>query len=201
MDANRLERMSEVSTKVTTPYATLSFPHLHEAQKGRKSTDKAKYSCALVYAPGTDLSALKAAELAAAEKKYPGKGEEYLRTGRLKSAFRNDAEAKGYPVGSIYQNVRTEQQPGLVYAHAGPDGKPAKVPQDRIREDFYAGAQVRASISFFAYDNEGNRGVSAGLNNIQKVGEGTRLAGARVAAEDDFTALNEAPVDLAGLLG
>jgi hypothetical protein len=201
MDANRLNRMSEVSTKVITPTATLSFPHLAEAQKGRKATDKSKYSCALVYAPGTDLSALKAAELAAAEKKYPGKGEEYLRIGRLKSAFRTDAEAKGYPAGSIYQNVRTEQQPGLVYAHAGPDGKPEKVPQDKIRDVFYPGAQVRASISFFPYDNEGNRGVSAGLNNIQKVAEGTRLAGSRQAAEDDFTALNEKPVDISGLIG
>lgn len=194
--------MSEVSTKVITPVATLSFPHLHEPSAGRnpKPGDKLKYSAALVYAPGTDLTALYAAEIAAAEKKWPGKGAEYLRIRKIKTAFRDDAEAKGYPAGSIYQNVRTEQKPGLVYSHAGPDGKPAKVEDKDIREVFYAGAQVRASISFFGYDNE-SKGVSAGLNNMQKVGEGTRLAGSRTAAEDDFTAdLSKAPVDISGLV-
>lgn len=179
----------------------LSYPHLHEAQAGRKPGDKAKFSCTLVYAPGADLSALRAAELAAAEKKWGTNAKEMLRTGKLKSAFRLDAEAKDYPPGSIFQNVRTEQQPGIVYSHAGPDGKPARVPQDKIRDELYPGAQVRASISFFPYDTEGNKGVSAGLNNVQKIGEGERIAGRR-AAEDEFTAdLSQAPVDITGLIG
>lgn len=189
-----------MSTKVITPVATLSYPHLHAPQPGRKPTDKAKYSCTLVYAPGTDLSALKAAEVAAAIKKFGANAEEMLRKGKLKSAFRYDAEAKDYPAGSVFQNVRTEQQPGLVYAWAGPDKKPAKVPQDKIRDDFYPGAQVRASISFFGYDGEA-KGVSAGLNNLQKVADGERIAG-RAAAEDEFTAdLSAAPVDISGLIG
>lgn len=188
------------NTKVITPVATLSFPHLHAPQVGRKPTDKQKYSCTLVYAPGADLSALRAAELAAAEKKWGANAKEMLRKKQLKSAFRDDAEAKGYPEGALFQNVRTEQQPGIVYSHAGPDLKPARVPQDKIRDELYPGCQVRASISFFAYDTEGNKGVSAGLNNLQKVGEGVRLAG-RSLAEDEFTAdLSAAPVDISGLI-
>lgn len=178
----------------------LSFPHLDKAQPGRKPTDKAKFSCTLVYAPGTDLRELRAAELAAAEKKFGGAAKEMLRTGKLKSAFRLDAEAKDYPVGSIFQNVRSEQQPGLVYAWAGTDNKPARVPQDKIRDDLYPGAIVRASITFFGYDGEA-KGVSAGLNNVQKISDGKRLDSRR-AAEDEFTAdLSQSPVDIAGLIG
>lgn len=192
--------MSEVSTKVITPNATLSYPHLDKPQQGRKAGDKEKFSATLVYAPGTDLTALRAAELAAAEKKFGSNAAEMLRKGKLKSAFRTDAEAKDYPEGSIFQNVRTEQQPGLVYPWPGADGKPEKVPQDKIRDVFYPGAQVRASISFFGYDGEA-KGVSAGLNNMQKVAEGKRIDD-RKAAEDEFTAdLSAKPVDISGLIG
>jgi hypothetical protein len=119
----------------------------------------------------------------------------------LKSAFRDDAEAKGYADGSIFQNVRTEQQPGLVYSHAGPDGKPARVPQDQIRNDLLPRRPWSARRSRSSRTTRENKGVSAGLNNIQKVGEGERLAG-RANAEDEFTAdLSKAPVDISDLVG
>ena|SRR5690348_4499359 len=192
--------MTDVSTKVITPEAMLSYPHLDKPQPGKKSTDKQKYSCTLVYAPGTDISGLVAAANAAGEKKFPGRYAEMLRLGQIKSPFRKDAEGKGYVDGSIFSNVRTEQQPGIVYSHAGPDGKPAKMPQEKIKDEMYPGAKVRASITFFGYDTDGNRGVSAALNNIQKIGEGTRLDG-RSAPEDEFTAdLSKAPADLSGLI-
>ena len=60
---------------------------------------------------------------------------------------------------------------------------------------------MRASFTAFAYDNNGNVGVSFGLNNVQKLREGTRLDN-RVAATDEFTAdLTQEPVDIDALLG
>jgi hypothetical protein len=60
---------------------------------------------------------------------------------------------------------------------------------------------VRASLRAFAYDTNGNKGVSFGLNNIQKLGEGQRLDG-RKAATDEFDAdLSQAPADISAVAG
>ncbi len=187
-------------TLVVTPKAVLSYPHLDKPQAPQKPTDKPKYSAALVFAPGTDLAALQAAVMAAGEERWPGKFAEMVRVQAARSPFRKDAEAKGYPAGSVFLNVRTEQKPGVVYLHAGSDGKPARVPDEKIREELYPGCFVRAQVRAFAYDSNGNKGVSFALNNIQKLGDGERLDN-RQAAEDAFEAdLNAAPADLAGLL-
>lgn len=189
-----------MSTKVITPIATLSYPHLHAPQAPTDGKGKPKYSCTLIFTPGADLSALVAAVLAAAEAKYPGKGEEMLRKKMLRTPFRDDAEAKGYEPGAIFVNVRTEKQPGIVYAHAGPNSKPAPMPADKVLDEMYPGCKVRASLAAFAYDSNGNKGVSFALNNLQKIGEGERLDGRR-SAEDEFEAdLSAAPADISALI-
>ena len=48
-----------------------------------------------------------------------------------------------------------------------------------------SGVKGRASISFYAYNVNGNRGVACGLNNLQKLADGTPLGG-KARAEDDF---------------
>lgn len=192
---------SKAATKVVTPVGTLSYPHLHAPQLPRDGKGKAKYSATIVFAPGTDLSALEKAAIAAAEAKWPGKSAEMLRIGSLRSPFRKDALAKGYPDGSVFINIRTEQAPGIVYSYkATGSDKPAVMPQEKIREEMYPGAQVRASIAAFAYDSNGNKGISFALNNMQKVADGERLDG-RANADDEFTAdLSAAPADISGLL-
>lgn len=187
-------------SSLITPRATLSYPFLAEPQKDDKG--KEKYSCALVFAKGTDLTALRNALVDAAKAKWGNKVkigkveytiEEAIEKGKLRLPFRTDAEEKGYPAGSTFINVRSEKKPGAVFAWADETGRPARIPQDKIAEELYPGAIVRASLSPFGYDREGNIGITFGLNNVQKLAEGERLDG-RKAAEDEFTAeLNEAP--------
>ncbi len=52
--------------------------------------------------------------------------------------------------------------------------------------DYYAGCWSIASVNAYAYDTKGNRGVSFGLVNLQKVGDGDPL-GNRAKAEHDFS--------------
>lgn len=191
-----------VKTKgIITPVALLSYPHLKDPQAPQNGIGKAKYSASLVFPAGSDLSEIQAAAMAVAEAKYPNKAKVMFETNALRNPFRKDSAEKGYPAGSIFINVRTEQAPGLVSQYAGPDGKPVLITGDDITKEFYAGAQVRASITAFTYDSNGNKGVSFALGNMQKVGDGPRLDG-RKAAADEFTAdLSAAPVDLASLLG
>lgn len=199
-----------MSTIVITPEAICSYPHIVKPQADRENpAKKPKYSMSLVFPKGTDLSALRAAAVAAATEKFGatykvgGKSvpiAQALDAGALRSPFRSDAAAKGYPEGSIFINVRTEQKPGVVFAWAGEDGKPKKMDDEEIQEQIYPGAKVRCSLAAFGYENSGNKGVSFALKNVQKLGDGERLDG-RVSAEDEFDAqLGQEPADLAGLV-
>lgn len=51
--------------------------------------------------------------------------------------------------------------------------------------EFYSGCYGRASLNFFAYNVNGNKGVACGLNNVQKLDDGEALGG-RARPEDDF---------------
>lgn len=55
--------------------------------------------------------------------------------------------------------------------------------------EIYSGAYVNMAVQFFAYENSGNKGVSASLVGVQKVKDGERLGGPLTEAEDVFSAL------------
>jgi hypothetical protein len=55
--------------------------------------------------------------------------------------------------------------------------------------EFYAGCYARATISPYAYDKAGNRGVAFGLRNIQKIADGEPFSG-KSKPENDFDSLD-----------
>ena len=96
----------------------------------------------------------------------------------LRSPFRDqgDRELEGYVEGCVFINASSLQKPGLVDRQR----------QDIIDEtEFYPGCYARATLRAFAYDNNGNKGVAFGLNNVQKLRDGDPLGG-RTRAQDDF---------------
>jgi len=202
--------MSTADRKVNSPKATLSYPNFDKPRKNSEDdTGDPKFSGAFVFAAGSDLSEMRAAELAAATEFFGseltvGKTKmsikDALKKKVIRSAFRDDAEAKGYPEGSIFVNARSKTKPGLVYAYVAPGtDKPAKVADEDITTVFYAGAQVRVNLTAFGYSHSGNKGVSFALNHVQKLGEGERLDN-RTSAENEFDApLGEAPADISGI--
>lgn len=56
--------------------------------------------------------------------------------------------------------------------------------------ELYSGIIGRASVNFYAFNSNGNRGIACGLNNIQKLSDGTPLGG-HSRAEDDFADLDD----------
>lgn len=58
------------------------------------------------------------------------------------------------------------------------------------RGEVYSGCYARVSLSFYAFNSNGNRGVACGLGNIQKIRDGEPLGG-RATAEDDFSTLDD----------
>ena len=53
------------------------------------------------------------------------------------------------------------------------------------RSEVYSGVYGRASISLYAFNSSGNRGIACSLNNLQKIADGEPLGG-KSRAEDDF---------------
>lgn len=196
------------SVKVITGPAVLSYPHIAEptVMKGDDGKPgKPKYSVSLVFLPGADgsapdLTSLQKAVQDVAVEAFGSKALAGLKNGSIQSPFRTDGESKGYPAGAIFLNARSDNQPGGAYAHRGTDGKPAPVAVEDLEKVFYPGAIVRASLSVFAYNFNGmKKGVSFGINNVQKLSDGKRLDN-RLAAVDEFEATEDlVPADLSDL--
>lgn len=180
--------------RLFTPKAVLSFPHLAEPQQPKNGKGRIAYTASLLFMKGTNIDNLWEAAIKAAVDKWGAGAEKRLKAGGLRSPFRTDWEDKGYPEGTVWINVKSTEQPTLAYIW--PDtsrplvnGKhpPMLVPQARIKKDFYPGVIVIANVGPYAYDQEGNKGVSFGLNTMQKISDGPRLDG-RKSAEEDYVA-------------
>ena len=56
--------------------------------------------------------------------------------------------------------------------------------------ELYSGIYGRASINFYAFNTNGNKGIACGLNNLQKLRDGEPLGG-KSRAEDDFADMDD----------
>ena len=88
-------------------------------------------------------------------------------------AERSDDEAYA---DSYFINANSGTAPGIVDA----DRQPIL-----DRSEVYSGVYGRASINFYAFNSNGNKGIACGLNNLQKIKDGEPLGG-KSRAEDDF---------------
>ena len=104
--------------------------------------------------------------------KKPGNLKLPLRDG---DAERAD-EAPEYE-GMYFLNCNSNQKPGIVDKDLNEILDPDEV---------YSGCWGRASINFFPFNTNGNKGVGVGLNNIQKLKDDEPLGAARASAESDF---------------
>ena len=77
---------------------------------------------------------------------------------------------------SYFLNANSVTAPGIVDADCNPILDHSEV---------YSGVYGRASINFYAYANNGARGIAVGLNNLQKISDGEPL-GTKSTPENDF---------------
>ena len=160
--------------RVITPIARLSYPYLFEKSEGMNGGE-GKYQCELIFSSDEDLGALKRAASEAAKEKWGNKIPKNLR-----SPFRNgdeDREDKDGYESSIFIGARSKDRPGVV------------IGRDRVpctdQSDVYGGCYVKASVTAFAYDQKGNKGVSFALNNVWKIRDGEPF-GSRQNADEEF---------------
>ena len=82
---------------------------------------------------------------------------------------------------SFFINANSASAPGIVDAACQPIIDTSEV---------YSGVYGRASINFYAFNSNGNKGIACGLNNLQKIRDGEPLGG-KSRAEDDFADLHD----------
>ena len=107
-----------------------------------------------------------------------------------KNTFRDgdeegDLEKNPEYEGHYFMTVSNKTRPGVVDQQVQPVLDATEV---------YSGCYARVSINAFAYNTQGNRGISFGLNHVQKVCDGDFLGG-RSRAEDDFDAFEDEDED------
>lgn len=143
-----------------------------------------KYSVSLII-PKSDtktIEKIQAAIQAAYDEgqgKLKGNGKSVPALSVLKTPLRDgDAERpddEAY-ADSYFINANNGTAPGIVDA----DRQPIL-----DRSEVYSGVYGRASINFYAFNSNGNKGIACGLNNLQKIKDGEPLGG-KSSAEDDF---------------
>ena len=148
-----------------------------------------KYSVSMII-PKSDtkmLEKIRAAIQAAFEEgqsKLKGNGRSVPALSALKTPLRDgDAERpddEAY-ANSYFVNANSGTAPGIVDADRNPILE---------RSEVYSGVYGRASINFYAFNSNGNKGIACGLNNLQKIRDGEPLGG-KSRAEDDFAEEDE----------
>ena len=177
------------STKVITgPNTRWSYVNVWEPKSIEGSAPK--YSVSLII-PKTDTVTVEKILMAIqtayeeGENKLKGTSRSVPPFSAIKNPMRDgDKERPNDPAyaNAYFINANSAAAPGIV------DADRRKVLE---HSEIYSGVYGRASINFYAYNRNGNKGIACGLNNLQKIRDGEPLGG-KVRAEDDFVEDNDA---------
>lgn len=170
----------ENSTKVITGKVRFSYANVFEPT-AMQDGQTPKYNVSIIISK-SDTKTVEAIKKAIEAAKEAGKSKIADKNGKipvnLKTPLRDgDEERPDDPAyeNSYFINANSERKPGIVDRDLNPI---------MSRDDFYSGCYGRASINFYAF-NANLKGIACGLNNLQKLEDGERLAGGS-SAEEDF---------------
>lgn len=164
------------NTKVIVP---CRFSYLHCWEPDSVNGGDPKYSVSAII-PKSDTKTVNAIKTAIEQAKkdsvskwggkVPANLKLPLRDGDID---RSDDEAYA---GCYFFNANSRQAPQVV---------DSKVQPILDQSEVYSGCYGKISVTFYGYNSNGNRGIAAGLGNIQKLKDGESLGG-RTSAVDDF---------------
>jgi hypothetical protein len=170
------------ATKVITGEVRLSYANLWEPKSINGGAPKYSVSIIIPKSDTRTIAKIKAAIEAAyseGETKLKGNSKTVPPLSVLKTPLRDgdmerpDDEAYA---DSYFVNANSGTAPGIV---------DATCETIMERSQIYSGVYARASVNFYAFNSNGNKGIACGLNNIQKLRDGDPLGG-KSRAEDDF---------------
>ena len=164
------------ATKVVIP-CRISFANIFEPKSINGGDAKYSVSCLIPKADKKTLLAIHKAVEAAKEdgktRKWGGKIPPNLKM-PLRDGDIDCPDDENYQE-HFFLNATSKDAPQVVDRHVQPILDPMMV---------YSGCYCNVSVNFYAFNANGNRGVAAGLGNIQLIKHGERLAGKASAASD-----------------
>ncbi|HZK39303.1 MAG TPA: DUF2815 family protein [Clostridia bacterium] len=169
-------------TKIITGICRLSYANIWQAKSINGGTPKFSTSVLIPKSDTVTIARVKKAIQAAyeeGESKLKGNGKSVPPLATLKTPMRDgDVERPDDPAyeGHWFVNANSGTAPGVVDINRQPIIDTSEI---------YSGVYARVSLSFYAFNSNGNKGIACGLQNIQKVRDGESLGG-RTKAEDDF---------------
>lgn len=175
-------------TRIVTGEVRLSYANVWEPKSIQGG--KPKYSVSLIV-PKSDTATITAIEKtvdAAIEQGIGKFGGKRPNKAALKLPLRDgdiERDDEAY-ANDYFLNVNSLTAPQVVDQEGAPILDRAEV---------YSGCYARISLSFCAFNTNGNRGIACGLGDIQNTRDGESLGGGRVSAETDFGAFTPADDD------
>lgn len=168
-------------TKVIVP---CRFSYLHCWEPNAVNGGDPKYSVSVII-PKSDTETVEKINMAIEQakkdsvSKWGGKVPANLKL-PLRDGDIDRPEDEAY-ADSYFFNANSRQAPQVVDKNVQPILDQSEV---------YSGCYGRISVNFYGFNNNGNRGIAAGLGNIQKLRDGESLGG-RSNAEEDFDAVGD----------
>ena len=178
-------------TKVVIP-CLISFANIWEPKSINGSEEKYSVSCVIPKSDEETLNRIKKAIEAAKEdgktRRWGGKIPPNLKL-PLRDGDIDRPDDENYQ-NCMFVNASSKDAPQVVDRRKNPVTDPMMV---------YSGCYCNVSVNFYAFNANGNRGVAAGLGNIQFVKDGERLSG-KASADADFDELDDDESVLGGEL-
>ena len=172
---------------ITGPNTRWSYCNVWQPKSINGGTPKYSVSLIIPKSDTVTINKIKAAIEAAykeGEAKLKGNGRSVPALSVLKTPLRDgDAERpddEAY-ANAYFVNANSATAPGIVDADRQPILDTSEV---------YSGVYGRASINFYAFNSNGNKGIACGLNNLQKIRDGEPLGG-KSRPEADFAEADE----------
>ena len=179
---NTANRNAVNPAKVITGVCRLSYANIWQAKSINGGAPKYSASVLIPKSDTKTVAKVKAAIQVAyeeGESKLKGNGKTAPSLASLKTPFRDGdterSDDEAY-AGHWFINANSNTAPGVVDANREPIYDTSEI---------YSGVYARVSLSFYAFNSNGNRGIACALQNIQKVRDGEALGG-KSKAEDDF---------------
>lgn len=164
-----------VTNKVRLGYVHVLEPHAFEGQEEKYSVQ--------VMIPKEDTETIDLVKKATLNVFEDAKGSKLKGVKKPKSPLRdgddelNDDGEPRVP-GHYFMNISSKKKPVVVKKSDG------MTVQTNDSGDVYSGVYAFVSMNFFAYNTAGNKGISAGLNNIMTTCKGEAFGGGTSVSED-----------------
>ena len=168
---------TNVSTKIVTGEVRFSYVNVFEPKSINGSDEKYSVSLLIDKRDTKTIEAIERAIEAAKQAgvaKFGGKIPPVLKL-PLRDGDTERPDDENY-AGKMFVNANCKTKPGLIEKNG----------MEIIdTTEFYSGCYGKASVTFYAFNSNGNKGIACGLNNIMKTRDGEPLGG-RSRAVDDF---------------